>query len=104
VAKANLPALRPPLKLEDYAGPLRGDLRWSGSLEPAATLTIQAGKPGAGELAGDLPRVPATVDVLSGGVAVVEPPSAANQYDRVVVKNASAAPVSNIQIRWRIVR
>ncbi len=107
-AKADLPPLRPLLKLEDYGGPLRGDLRWSGSLEPGAILTIQASKAMAGDLAGglsgDLPRVPATVDVLTSGVSVVEPPSAANQYDRVVVKNASGAPLTSIQIRWRVAR
>ena len=39
-----LPAPRPALPIEDYHGPLRGELRWSGSLDPGATLVLQGGK------------------------------------------------------------
>jgi len=102
--KSSLPPLRPMMKPEEYAGPLRGDLRWSGSLEAGGSLTIQAGKPATGDLGGDLPRVPVTVDALTGGVAVIEPPSVANQWDRLVIRNTSAAPVAGIQIRWRIAK
>jgi tRNA A-37 threonylcarbamoyl transferase component Bud32 len=100
----NVPPVRPALKPDEYSGPLRGDLRWAGSLLPGGTLTIQGGKAISGDLTGDLPRVPSTVEALTSGVSVVEQPSAANQWDRVVVKNASSAPVGSIQIRWRVAR
>jgi len=103
-AKPSLPPVRPALKPEDYGGPLRGELNWAGSLLPGATLTIQGGKAMSGDLTGDLPRVPSTVGALTNGVSVVEQPSAANQWDRVVVGNTSSAPVGSVQIRWRVVR
>jgi tRNA A-37 threonylcarbamoyl transferase component Bud32 len=103
-AKETVPPLRPVLKPEEYGGPLRGELRWAGSLQPRATLTIQGGKAISGDLTGDLPRVPSTVEALTNGVSVVEQPSAANQWDRVVVRNASSTPVDNVRIRWRVAR
>jgi tRNA A-37 threonylcarbamoyl transferase component Bud32 len=101
---AGVPAIRPMLKPDEYGGPLRGELQWAGSLQPGASLTIQGGKAIAGDLTGDLPRVPSTVESLTTGVSVAEQPSAANQWDRVVVKNASSTPLASIQIRWRVAR
>jgi tRNA A-37 threonylcarbamoyl transferase component Bud32 len=102
--RENVPPVRAALKPEEYGGPLRGDLRWTGSLAPGANLVIQGGKAAAGDLSGDLPRVPSNVEAVTSGVAVVEQPAAGNQWDRVVVKNGSAAAVSSIQIRWRVAR
>jgi tRNA A-37 threonylcarbamoyl transferase component Bud32 len=99
-----LPPPRPMLKPDDYSGPLRGELSWAGTLGPGATLTIQGGKAISGDLTGDLPRVPITVESLTNGVSVVEQPSAANQWDQVAVRNASSAPVGGFQIRWRVAR
>jgi serine/threonine protein kinase len=102
---ASLPAPRPLLKAEEYAGPLRGSLVWTGALEPGATLTIQGGQAAAGNLLGDLPRVPVTVDALAaGGAVIAEPPSAANQFDRVVLRNASPAAIRSVVIRWRVTK
>jgi hypothetical protein len=83
---------------------LRGELSWVGSLDPGATLTIQGGKAISGDLLGDLPRVPSTVEALTQGVSVVEEPSAAKQWDRVVVRNTSSTPVGSVRIRWRVAR
>jgi hypothetical protein len=102
VQRPNLPELRVALPVDEYNGPLWGDLRWTGSLEPGASLTIQAGKAISGDLTGELPGAPNTVEVVAGAVSVVEGPSAANQWDRVVLKNASSAPVGSFQIRWRV--
>jgi hypothetical protein len=102
--KASAASLRPALKPDEYGGPLRGELRWTGSLSAGATLAIQGGKAISGDLAGDLPRVPSTVESLTSGVSVLEEPSAGNQWDRVVVKNATTAPVDSIKIRWRVAR
>jgi tRNA A-37 threonylcarbamoyl transferase component Bud32 len=100
----SVPPVRPALKPDEYGGPLRGELRWAGLLQPGGTLIIQGGKAISGDLTGDLPRVPSTVEALTSNVAVVEEPSAANQWDRVVVKNGSSAPLGSIQIRWRVAR
>jgi serine/threonine protein kinase len=102
--QSNLSPLRPMLKPEEYSGPLRGNLMWSGSLEPGETLTIQGGKAVPGRLLSDLPHVPVTVDVLNRGIVVVEPPSAANRFDRVVLRNDSTTPAPGILIRWRVTK
>ena len=102
--RITLPALRAALKPEEYNGPLRGELRWTGSLEAGGSLTIQGGKAGSGSLAGDLPRVPVTVEATVSGVTLAEEPSATNQWDRLVVKNASSKAVDSIRVRWRIAR
>jgi hypothetical protein len=92
------------LKPEEYSGPLRGNLIWTGSLNPGAALTIQGGQAIAGNLLGDLPRVPVTVDVIGAGATVAEQPSAANQFDRVVVRNASSTAIQSMVIRWRVMK
>jgi len=102
--KLKLSPLRPALKAEDYGGPLRGALSWAGTLEPGATLIVQGGGASAGSLTGDLPRVPISVEAATSGVALVAVPSAANQWDQVVVKNTGAAPLGSIQLRWRVAR
>jgi len=102
--QTNLPPLRAMLKPEEYSGPLRGNLIWTGSLNPGAALTIQGGQAIAGNLLGDLPRVPVTVDVIGAGATVAEQPSAANQFDRVVVRNASSTAIQSMVIRWRVMK
>jgi serine/threonine protein kinase len=102
--QSNLPALRSVLKPEEYSGPLRGNLIWNGSLNPDSTLTIQAGKAATGNLLGDLPRVPVTVDILGVGANIVEQPSAVNQFDRIVLRNVSSTPIRALVIRWRVAK
>jgi serine/threonine protein kinase len=102
--QSNLPALRSALKAEEYSGPLRGNLIWNGSLNPDSTLTIQAGKAAMGNLLGDLPRVPVTVDILGLGANLVEQPSAANQFDRIVLRNVSSTTIRALVIRWRVAK
>jgi hypothetical protein len=41
---------------------------------------------------------------LTGARLVAEPPSAANQFDRVVLRNASAAAIRSMVIRWRVTK
>jgi serine/threonine protein kinase len=103
--QANLAPLRPALKADEYSGPLRGNLIWSGSLKAGATLTIQGGQATEGRLLGDLPRVPVTVDILAAnGATIAEQPSAANRFDRVVVRNGSSGGIEGIVIRWRVTK
>lgn len=103
--QANLPPFRPALKPDEYSGPLRGNLVWTGSLNPGDTLTIQGGQAIAGNLLGHLPRVPVTVDLVAArGAKIIEPPSAANQFDRIVVRNSSARLIQSLVIRWRLAK
>jgi serine/threonine protein kinase len=102
--QSNLSPLRPPLRPEEYSGPLRGNLMWTGSLKPAETLVIQGGQAVAGRMLGDLPRVPVTLDLLGVGAIIVEPPGPANQFDRVVLRNGSSSAISGIVIRWRVAK
>ncbi|MEI9970730.1 MAG: serine/threonine-protein kinase [Ignavibacteriota bacterium] len=105
LTRLDVSALRPPVKLEDYDGPSRGNLLWAGNLGPDATLTIQGGKAvPTGFLQGDLPRVPVAVDVLGTGAVFVEQPSAANRFDRIVIRNNGSSVLHGLLIRWRVVR
>jgi serine/threonine protein kinase len=101
---AQLPPLRPLLKPEEYSGPLRGNVVWTGALAPGATLTIQAGQASTGSLIKDLPHVPVTVDLVANGAVLLEPPSTANQFDRLAIRNGSSTVLPAIVIRWRVTK
>jgi serine/threonine-protein kinase len=102
--QSNLPPLRPLLKAEDYSGPLRGSVVWYGVLAPGATLNIQGGQASTGKLVQDLPHVPVAVDLLGPGAVLLEPPSPANQFDRVAIRNTSTSTIAGIVIRWRVTK
>jgi serine/threonine protein kinase len=104
VKKPGLPAPRHALTVEEYGGPLRGELRWSGSLASQDTLTIQAGHVLSGSLNGDLPLVPVTIEVATPGIDIVEAPAAKNGWDRVVLRKTSPDKIDVIIVRWRIAR
>jgi serine/threonine-protein kinase len=101
---AVLPRPRRALTLDEYGGPVRGELQWSGNLASHETLTIQAGHVLAGSLTGDLPLVPVAIDLEPSGIAIVESPSAQNSWDRIVVRNASTGKITSITVRWRLER
>ena len=101
---SGLPPLRSAIKPNEYSGPLRGNLAWTGVLQPGASLVIQGGGVSNGMLIGDLPRVPVTVEVLAAGANLTERPSAENQFDRVAVQNVTSNPVGGIVIRWRVAK
>jgi len=99
-----LPPLRPALNVADYTGPQQGELHWSGSIPRGRVVIIQGGKPNAGTLTSDLPRVPVTVEVVGGRAKVLEPPAAHNHWDRLVIKEAADSPASDIVIRWKVAK
>jgi serine/threonine protein kinase len=103
-AQTNLPPLRPLLKPDEYSGPLRGNVVWTGALAPGATLTIQGGQVSTGTLIKDLPHVPVTVDLVANGAVLLEPPSTANQFDRLAIRNGSSTVLAAIVIRWRVTK
>jgi serine/threonine protein kinase len=103
-AQANLPPPRPPFNPGEYPGRTFGSLIWTGALAPDETLTIQGGKATAGNLLGDLPHVPVTFELIGIGATITEPPSAANQFDRVVIRNTSSRTIRSMVIQWRVAK
>jgi tRNA A-37 threonylcarbamoyl transferase component Bud32 len=89
---------------DSYNGPRQGELHWTGDISKHGALVIQCGKANTGNLTNDLPRVPVTVEVATPGVVVAEPPLARNHWDRLVLRNASGAPVNDVVVRWKVVK
>ena len=102
--QSNLAALRAPVQRGEYSGALSGALVWSGLLNAGETLVIQGGRAASGLLIGDLPRVPVSLDVIGPGAVIAESPSAANQFDRIVLRNTSSGAIRGIVIRWRVAK
>jgi len=96
--------LRSAIRLDDYSGPLRGELIWGGKLDPGESFTIQGGRASGGRLIGDLPRVPVTMDIMASGGVITEPPSATNQWDRVVFKNDTTRVIGGVVLHWRVAK
>jgi len=55
-------------------------------------------------LSDDLPLVPITIEVVVSGIDIVEAPSAQNNWDRLVLRNASKNEINSITVRWKITR
>lgn len=98
-----LPSPRPSLDPNQYYGPLKGELTWTGRLSAQGELIIQAGHCDIGSISGDLPRVPVVIDVPSG-LSLSEPPAAENRWDRLALRNRSGKQLDSISISWRVVQ
>ena len=98
----SLPPPRPALDVDSYSGPHQGELHWTGLLSKHGVLSIQGGKSSSGTLTSDLPRVPLTIQVVTTGLAVLEPPVPPNHWDRLVLRNVSGSPVTEIVIHWHV--
>jgi tRNA A-37 threonylcarbamoyl transferase component Bud32 len=98
------PPMRAAVDPDSYSGPRQGELHWTGDISKHGALVIQGGKANTGNLTSDLPRVPVTVEVATPGVVVVEPPLSRNHWDRLVLRNASGAPVNDVVVRWKVVK
>jgi len=103
-AEAKLAPLRAALRNDEYGGPLRGTVQWSGRLAPHQSLTIQGGQAAAGTLQNDLPRVPVAVVSQTPFVSVLEAPSERNHWDRVVLRNDSDYEVDSVAVSWSVIR
>jgi hypothetical protein len=97
--------LTPPrdaVKLSQYNGPLEGDIHWKGKVVNNLGLTIQAGQVNVGEITGDLPRVPVTIEITSGQGTIIAVPAKKNQWDHLSVRNLSGKPMTSMTIHWKV--
>ena len=89
-----------------YLGGRGTEASWPGVLAPNATLVLgrnKADAPGGLTIKGRLlPGCDVTVKSLTTGVEIVEPPSAANKFSRIRLKNVSSSPVSPVTFRWDV--
>ncbi len=99
-----MPLLRPVMSLDNYNGPQQGELHWTGMIPRGRHLIIQGGKASNGTVTNDLPRVPVTVQTASAGVRVLEPPTLHNHWDRLVMRNTSDLPLTDMIIRWKVAK
>jgi serine/threonine protein kinase len=100
--RRKVPPPRAPLSLDTYEGPMEGDLRWSGRLLNNSGVIIQGGQANTGVLAGDLPRVPVTVQVTHGDATIILVPSFANKWDHLSLRNLSGVPVKSFAVHWKV--
>lgn len=100
--RRKLPPQREPLNVATYSGPLEGDLHWKGRILNNTGLIIQGGQVNAGELTGDLPRVPVTVEVVSGKATMIIAPANRNKWDHIALRNFSGSPLKAVVIHWKV--
>ena len=74
-----------------YAGPRSGVTTWSGQLEKGGTATIE----------GKLPGVPVMIDIDTKEFAIVEAPSPANGWNRVVIRSKNRRHTV-VSIQWTV--
>jgi hypothetical protein len=74
-----------------YSGPRSGVVTWSGQIEKGGTVTLD----------GKLPGVPVMVDIDTREFAIVEGPSPANGWNRVVVRSKNKRHTV-ISLQWTV--
>jgi hypothetical protein len=83
-----------------YSGPEAGQMVWTGTLAPGATLALEPGVPAFS--GAYLPGVAVTVEITPSVVEIVTPPNNNNRWKRLVMRNAAARPLSLIIVKWRV--
>ncbi len=85
--------LPPPLprQRKSYDGPRSGVTTWSGQLDKGQTVTID----------GRLPGVPVMINLDTKEFAIVEAPSPANGWNRVVIRSKSRRHTV-VSIQWTV--
>jgi hypothetical protein len=100
--RRKLPPPRDALSLSGYNGPKEGEIHWKGRVGTNLGLAIQGGEVNVGEMTGDLPRVPVSVEITSGVGTITAVPAKKNQWDHLVVRNLSGKPMTSLTIRWKV--
>jgi hypothetical protein len=84
-------ATPPPPVARAYEGPKSGVINWSGRIEKEGTITLD----------GKLPGVPVMIDIDSKEFAIVEAPSPANAWNRVVIRSRNKRHTV-IRVGWAV--
>jgi len=81
-----------------YSGPKQGRLVWTGDLQPGQEVDL-----GSKDIAasGALPGVPVSIELHPSSVTIVTPPSAANGWRRLVVRNDGKKQVV-LLVTWTV--
>lgn len=95
---------RPAVDPDTYTGPQQGELHWTGTMSKHGMIVIQGGKASSGSLTNDLPRVPVVIDVPTTGIAVTEPPTPRNHWDRIILRDVSDSPINDVVIHWKLAK
>jgi hypothetical protein len=85
------------------ATPSSGLISWSGRMLKNSLLVIEGQKPSFGELSGEFPGVPVTVEVQPQGIRIRERPTNQNGWKLIMLYNPGD-PVTSITIRWKQTR
>jgi hypothetical protein len=103
------PPLEPAVdcKAADYGGLTSDTIDWTGTLAGGESITILRRNKTLGgsttRIKGSaLPGCDVTVNVVRGGVKIIEGPTVPNQFGRVIVTNPGTTPVGNFAIQWKV--
>jgi serine/threonine protein kinase len=92
--------------LSTYHGKQSGVLKWlGGSLDPNGVLAMgdSRGIVAGGEVTGTpLPGCDVSVSLDTGEMEILEKPSLENHFRQLKLRNKSAGPVSNFELRWNV--
>ncbi len=96
------PVTTPQIRPEDYNGPSTGTMVWRGDVPAGGLIQIRLNQPSTGNVSRRLlPGIPVGVAVSTPGITVVEPPSQANQWLGVTLKNDSGMAIQSISLSWK---
>jgi hypothetical protein len=95
------PGVAKPEKPHIYNGPKEGRLVWSGDLEPGQEIDLGS-KDVAASVSGALPGVPVSIELHPASLQVVTPPSAANEWRHLTIRNAGKKQVI-VLVTWTAV-
>jgi len=98
----------PPVNCQatEYTGRKSGSLRWNGAVLPPDGELVFGGPDErlAGGKAGgqSLPGCDVTLTPGTTGIVIEDPPSRADGFRRLKIRNASKGPLSSVEIRWSV--
>lgn len=99
-AVSNAPAPKPkPAPKPAYSGPREGVVLWSGELIKGGRIILAPGIAAGGTVSNEFPGVPIDVRVDLKGVSILETPSAADGWKRVVLRSETKGR-KVVSIHW----
>jgi serine/threonine-protein kinase len=88
--------------IQDYSGPISGEITWQGVLDKPGIISISGAEVSVGSIKGKLFRVPIEItSVDPDDVVVVQEPSSANACAPLILR-PSAGKAGSVRIKWRV--